>query len=138
MYQGFNSYIMIKLLQSTLSFCVPTHLVSVLGWRSLILWYNTLRHMDQPHEIHFRAVTRILNFVQGTRTHGIHYFAQFSLELVGFIDFDWVGDSIDRKSTSGYVFIPEYGPISWSSKNQSSIALSFIEVEYRRVVNVAT
>ena len=97
MYQGFTSYIMIKLLQSTLSFCVPTHLVSVLGWRSLISWYNTLRHMDQPHEIHFRAVTRILNFVQGTRTHGIHYVAQSSLELVGFIDFDWVGDSIDRK-----------------------------------------
>ena len=52
--------------------------------------------MDQPHDIHFRAVTRILNFVQGTRTHGIHYVAQSSLELVGFIDFDWVGDNIDR------------------------------------------
>ena len=94
--------------------------------------------MDQPRDIHFRAVMRILNFVQGTRTHGIHYVAQSSLELVGFIDFDWVGDSIDRKSTSGYVFIPEYGPISWSSKNQSSISLSFIEVEYRGVVNAAT
>ena len=94
--------------------------------------------MDQPHEIHLMVAKRILNFVQGTRTHEIHYVAQSSLELVGFIDFDWVGDSIDRKSTSGYVFIPEYGPISWSSKNQSSISLSFIEVEYRGVVNAAT
>ena len=31
----------------------------------------TSRYMDQPHEIHWRAAKRILNFVQGTRTHGI-------------------------------------------------------------------
>ena len=30
------------------------------------------------------------------------------------------------------------GPISWSSKKQSAIALSSIEAEYRGVVNVAT
>ena len=29
------------------------------------------RYMDQPHEIHWRETKRILNFVQGTRTHGI-------------------------------------------------------------------
>ena len=29
------------------------------------------RYMDQPHEIHWRASKRILNFVQGTRNHGI-------------------------------------------------------------------
>ena len=54
-------------------------------------------HMDQPYEIHLKATKRILNFVQGTRTHGIHYVAQSSLELVGFIDFDWEGDKNDRK-----------------------------------------
>ena len=53
--------------------------------------------MDHPHDIHFMAIERILNFVQGTRTHGIHYVAQSSLELVDFIDSDWVGDNIDRK-----------------------------------------
>ena len=29
------------------------------------------RYMDQHHDIHWRAAKRILNFVQGTRTHGI-------------------------------------------------------------------
>ena len=31
----------------------------------------TSRYMDQPHEIHWRVAKRILNFSQGTRTHGI-------------------------------------------------------------------
>ena len=38
------------------------------------------RHMDQPHDMHFRAAKRILNFVQGTRTHGIFYAAKYEVE----------------------------------------------------------
>ena len=51
--------------------------------------------MDQPHEIHWRAAKRILNFVKGTRTHGIFYKAKSDLELVGFTDNDWAGDNTD-------------------------------------------
>ena len=49
-------------------------------------------------------------------THGIFYKAKFDLELIGFTDNDWVGDSTDRKSTLGYVFMLAEGPISWSIK----------------------
>ena len=55
-----------------------------------------------------------------------------------FIDSDWAGDNIDRKSTSGYVFMLAEGPIIWSSKKQSSIALSSTKAEYRGVVNAGT
>ena len=68
--------------------------------------------MDQPHEIHWREAKRILNFVQGTRTHGIFYKAKSDLDLIGFIDNDWVGDNTDRKYTSRYVFMLVEGPIS--------------------------
>ena len=64
-----------------------------------------------------RVAKRILNFVQGTRTHGILYKEKYDIDLIGFIDSDWVGDNIDRKSTSGYFFMLAEGPISWSSKN---------------------
>ena len=94
--------------------------------------------MDQPHEIHWKAAKRILNFVKGTRTHGIFYKEKYDLELIGFTDSDWVGDSTDRKSTSGYVFMLAEGTISWSSKKQSVIALSSTEAEYRGVVNATT
>ena len=82
------------------------------------------RYMDQPHDIHWKAAKRILNFVQGTRTHGIFYKAKSDLDLIGFIDSDWAGDSTDRKSTSRYVFMLAKGPIIWSSKKQCAIALS--------------
>ena len=57
------------------------------------------RYMDQPHEIHWKAAKRILNFVQGTRTHGIFYKEKYDLDLIGFTDSDWVGDSTNRNST---------------------------------------
>ena len=68
--------------------------------------------MDQPHEIDWRESKRILNFVKGTRTHGIFYKEKCDLDLVGFTDSDWVGDKTDRNSTSGYVFMIVEGPIS--------------------------
>ena len=76
------------------------------------------RYMYQPHEIHWRAAKRILNFVQGTRTHGIFYKAKSDLDLIGFTDSDWEGDNTDQNSTSGYVFILAEGPISWSRRNR--------------------
>ena len=96
--------------------------------------------MDQPHEIHWRAAKRIFNFnsVQGTRTHGIFYKAKSNLDLIGFTNSDWVGDNTDRKSSLGYVFMLAEGPINWSSKKQSAIALSSTEAEYRGVVNATT
>ena len=80
----------------------------------------------------------ILNFDQGTRTHGIFYKAKSDLDLIGFTDSDWAGDNTNRKSTLGYVFMLAEGPIIYSSKKQSAIALSSTEVEYRGVVNATT
>ena len=69
------------------------------------------RYMQQTHDIHWKESKRILQYIQGTRTYDIHYATDSELELVGYTDFDWAGDSIDRKSTSGYVFMLGGGPI---------------------------
>ena len=66
------------------------------------------RHMDQPHEIHWKAAKILLNFTQRTRTHLIFYSAKFDLEVVGLTDSDWDGDNIDRKYNSRFVFIVSY------------------------------
>ena len=73
--------------------------------------------------------------MQGTRSYGIHYVVDFELDLVGFIDSDWVGDRIDQMSTSAYVFKFGSGTSFYSSKKQEAISLSSIELEYRGAVN---
>ena len=77
-----------------------------------------LRYMDQPHDIHWKAAKRILNFVQGTRTHGIFYKAKSDLDLIGFTDSDWAGDNRNRKSTSGYVFMLAEDQSSGQARNR--------------------
>ena len=68
-------------------------------------------HMHQTHELHWKAAKRILQYVRGTKKFGVHYTAGSSLQLVGFSDSDWAGDPIDRKSTSGFVFMFAKDPI---------------------------
>eukprot|EP00253_Pinus_taeda_P005827 PITA_05827 len=72
----------------------------------------------------------------GTITFGIHYASATALNLLGFTDSNWVGNNIDRKSTSGYSLSLGSGPIRWSSKKQAAIALSSAEAEYKGVVNI--
>jgi hypothetical protein len=94
------------------------------------------RFMQEPHELHWKVAKHILRYIQGTITFGIHYAKDSTLDLIGFTDSDWVGDSIDCKSTSGYSLSLGSGPICWSSKKQVVIALSSVEVEYKGVVNI--
>jgi hypothetical protein len=94
------------------------------------------RFMQELHELHWKAAKRILRYVHGTITFGIHYAAESTLDLIGFTDSDWASDSIDHKSTSGYSLSLGSGPICWSNKKQAAIALSSPGVEYRGVVNI--
>lgn len=50
--------------------------------------------------------------------------------LEAFSDSNWSGDAVERKSTSGYLFLFLKAPISWCSKKQMVVALSSCEVEY--------
>ena len=52
------------------------------------------------------------------------------INLEGYVDSNWVGSAIDRKSTLGCCFSMESGVISWFSRKQSCVALSIAEVEY--------
>jgi hypothetical protein len=94
------------------------------------------RFMQEPHELHWKVAKCILRYVQGTITFGIHYAVDSTLYLIGFTNFDSAGDSIDRKSTSGYSLSLGFGPICWLRKTQATISLSSVEAEYRGVVNI--
>ena len=53
-----------------------------------------------------------------------------NLRSVGYNDADWGGDLDQCKLTSSYAFLLSNGAISWTSKKQSCIALSNMELEY--------
>lgn len=67
----------------------------------------------------------------------IHYNTRETPLWIGFIDFDWVGDPYDRKSTTGYVFTLGWGLITWSCKKQSAMAFSSVEEEYHATVQAS-
>ena len=51
-------------------------------------------------------------------------------------DSDYAGDTVERKSTSGYIFVVAGGAISWKSKKQAVVATSSCEAEYLAAVQL--
>lgn len=89
--------------------------------------------MEAPTEEHHATVKRILCYVVGTASLGIHYKSRNKKELPwlhGYIDSDFAGDVNDRKSTDGVIYFIDDGPISWQSNKQKVVALSSCEAKY--------
>ena len=59
----------------------------------------------------------------------LHYQKNDDDKLIGYADADWAGDK-DRKSTSGFLFKVYGGLVCWSTRKQSTVALSSTEAEY--------
>lgn len=88
------------------------------------------RYMANPTEFHLQAAKRILRYLKGTFDYGIMYKKGSSEELMAYTDSDYAGDTEDRKSTSGYVFLLSSGAVSWLSKKQPIVTLSTTEAEF--------
>ena len=58
------------------------------------------------------------------------------LNLHAFSGADWAGDLDSWRSTTGYVIYAAGGPISWSSKLQSTVAAFTMEVEHMATFHV--
>lgn len=83
-----------------------------------------------PSHQHIEAVKTILRYLKSSRERGITYGGQDKLLVEGYSDANWAGDKNSRKSTSGFIFMLNGGPISWCSKKQPTVALSSTEAEY--------
>jgi hypothetical protein len=84
-----------------------------------------------PGNDHWLALLRILSYLNGTQDMRLHLGGiAASLVLETFSDADWAGDLDQRKSRSGYVVLLNKNPVIWSSKLQTTVALSSTEAEY--------
>uniref|UniRef100_A0A2N9GNZ7 Reverse transcriptase Ty1/copia-type domain-containing protein n=1 Tax=Fagus sylvatica TaxID=28930 RepID=A0A2N9GNZ7_FAGSY len=87
------------------------------------------RYQSNPGKAHWQAVKRIFRYLQMTKNMKL-CFGLDELEIKGFTDADFAGDTDDRKSTSGYVFLFGGTAVSWLSKKQGCVAKYTMEAEY--------
>ena len=92
---------------------------------------NTLSQflIDTRH-VHLIAAILILRYLKGTVDYGLKYKANQKINLERYVDSDWEGSAIDRKSTSRCCFSMGSGVISWFSRKKYCVALSTTEAEY--------
>ena len=94
---------------------------------------------SNPSSIHMKALKRLLRYISKTRDHSLH-FGPFDptskITPYMFSDADWAGDKDNRRSTGAYVCTisthktnSPHTAISWSSKQQATVALSSTEAE---------
>jgi hypothetical protein len=59
------------------------------------------RYQSNLRECHLVAVKRVLRYLVSTPCFGIWYPKGSTFDLIGYLDFDYAGCKVDRKSTSG-------------------------------------
>jgi hypothetical protein len=94
--------------------------------------------MAHPLETHWKAVKRILRYLNGTISHGLLLNPSPSsppFSLRAYSDADWANDQDDRRSTSGSCIYFGTNLVSWGSKKQPLVARSSTEAEYRSMAN---
>jgi hypothetical protein len=93
---------------------------------------NTLSlYMVESRRVHLVAAKKhVLRYLKGTVDYGLRYTSSGSVMLHGYTDSDWMGNTVDRKSTSRYCFSLGSTMISWSSRKQGSIAQSNAKAKY--------
>jgi hypothetical protein len=88
------------------------------------------RFMAQPREKHWRCVIQLLKYLNSTQDLALTYPSGGEIKLTGYSDSDHAGDTDDRKSTSGYVFVIGQCCVSWRSVKQKTVSISSTEAEY--------
>jgi hypothetical protein len=88
------------------------------------------RYQSDPKECHLVAVKHILRYIVSTPCFEIWYPKGSTFDLIGYSDSDYARCKVDRKSTSGTCQFLGRSLVSWSSKKQTSVALSTAEAEY--------
>jgi len=114
------------------------------------------KYAQDPRHAHWCALRKILRYLHGTASLGIHYTKSHGqqvhlnirglplpkgylsssnptlseVHLTASVDADFANDLDDRRSITGYVFYLANAPITWQCKAQTTVALSTMESEY--------
>ena len=79
---------------------------------------------------HWKALVHVIGYIRNTIDYGLTYSCDADLSPTAFIDANYGGCRDTHRSTSGHVFLMAGGAVTWSSKCQTTIALSTVKDEY--------
>lgn len=79
---------------------------------------------------HFSAIDQILRYLVDRQDRGIIFGGESELCLIGYLDSEKARDHTDKKLISRFVLTLNGEPISYGSKKQVVIALSFTKAKY--------
>ncbi|SJL04873.1 uncharacterized protein ARMOST_08244 [Armillaria ostoyae] len=87
---------------------------------------------SNPGPEHWTALKRVCRYLAGTRNLELVFRANEEGEIIstGYSDASFASNPDDRKSISGYTYLIGGASFAWSSKKQSTVALSSTEAEY--------
>ena len=88
------------------------------------------RYAHTPSERLWRAISKILSYLNGTKSLGITYIRGSGLELAVYADADYAEKENDRRSVSGIAVTLGGTAVSHASKTQRVVSLSTSEAEY--------
>jgi hypothetical protein len=82
-------------------------------------------------ETHYKYALRILKYLYSTKELKLTYNQNENVDIMTcYVDSDWAGDIIDRKSTTGFVIKLFGNSIYWKSKKQNCVTKSSTFAEY--------
>ncbi|GJW94532.1 ribonuclease H-like domain-containing protein [Tanacetum coccineum] len=86
---------------------------------------------------HLKTKTfKILRYLKGCPSLGIHIVKESGMSLTAFSDADWVKCVVTRKSVTGYCVFLNNSLVSWKSKKQKTLFKSSIEAGFRACASV--
>lgn len=90
------------------------------------------RQVSDPTEVDWTELKRVVRYLVKTNNYKLCLATERSgpATLIGFSDADWSGDTLDRKSNTGYLFQLGGATVCWASRKQTSVSLSSMEAEY--------
>ena len=74
-------------------------------------------------------MVRVLRYLRYTLNYRLHYL-RYTVVLEGYSDANWISDTKDSKSTSGYVLTIGGTTILWKSSKQTCIVRSTMGSEF--------
>ena len=85
---------------------------------------------SSPAMRHWKAMKHVLRYLKGTKDFGLCIEKGSTAVLEAWSDADWARDQDKRRSRSGILLTIGRNPVMWTSKMQTSVAMSTSEAEF--------